>query len=371
MNSKSTATVTWISWNNFGSLLQAYALQKTVESLGYSNIILDDSRIVKKMSKRASFKQKIKKYFHCTKEIIFGSKVSYFNEQYQQVEKLFDNFRNSYLNIDRDWSEADIGIRYKEYICGSDQIWAPSKSNSMFYFLKFTDRKKIAYSVSIGSDKLPKYYIKRIKPYIRRFAFISVREKYAKDVIQPFTTKPVCWTLDPTLLLSAKDWYEIATGPFRKSDRYILIYLLTYNSVYVKLIKDFAKNKGMKTKILVSSPNVNYQDFDEVIYAGPAEFLSAIACSTFFFTDSFHGTIFSLLFHKKFFTLKRFFNSVQNKQDYRIESLFRLLDLYGYFYGEMDFENVYKQGEINYNEIDSKLDKARAISISLLAKAMK
>lgn len=372
MAKSSTATVTWITWNNFGSLLQAFALQNRVEALGYQNMILSDYRITKiKEAMLAHKSNKIRNLLSKIKHILIPSRY-YYNQEYKRVSDIYNKFRHEYLKIDWDWKESSVGENYDEYICGSDQIWTPSGINQPFYFLNFTKKKKIAYSVSIGSKSISKDFRAKIQPLVNMFSAISVREQTSINMIQPLTDKvKVQCTLDPTLLLTGDQWIDNLRIKARKSkEEYILVYLLTYNLRYIKLIKEFAKRKGLATRIFVVSPSIDYSVFDEQIYAGPREFVEAIYNSTCFFTDSFHGTVFSLLLHKKFYTLKRFSDKTRDNQNARIRNLLSILNLKYYFYDESNFEEVYNQNDINYSMIDNILERERLKSMNFLESAL-
>ena len=373
MNKITTATATWITWNNFGSLLQAYALQNRIESLGYDNRILDDYRITKVMEDiLAPKKRGFFKIFLSNIKGMLVSKIKYNNSKYYIVKDLYDDFRRNQLKIDSDWKESNVGDKYDEYICGSDQIWTPSKTNQPFYFLNFTNRKKIAYSVSVGTKVIPEDFKNKVEPYVSKFSAISVREKTAMDLIQPLNKKiKIECTLDPTLLLTGEQWKENLNITSKgKEEKFILVYLLTYNRNYIKLIKEFARRNSLRTKIFVTRSDINYHDFDEQILAGPKEFVKNISKSTYFFTDSFHGTVFSLLLHKKFFTLQRFPDNTQDNQNARLRNLFDLVHVNQRFLNEENFNAVYRHSEIDYTKIDSILASERLKSMDYLKKAL-
>ena len=124
-----TATVTWIYYENFGTFLQAYALQRSITKLGHENIIIDDSCFY-----RPSILSKIKKR---VTDAIQGRK--------RMAHKYYVQFSSKYLNIGHSADKtSDFSQEYDVYLCGSDQIWSPYLKFNPYYYLGFTEKKKVA-----------------------------------------------------------------------------------------------------------------------------------------------------------------------------------------------------------------------------------
>lgn len=335
-----TATVTWITYHNFGTYLQAYALQKTIRYLGFENRIISDKRFIESKEESNSFRKFIVKVYHClggNYRMVKGRK---------KENKSYENFLNKYLLVDDDWTDLpDLDDKYDIFVCGSDQIWTSYIDNiEEFYYLGFTSKKKIAYAPSIGQNFYTKKYEKQVKPLLEQFAHLSVREKTGRDLLSEFIDKPIKVVIDPTLLLPSSEWLaltNVSTDSTMVINSYILCYFLTYNDLYIDSVIKFAKRVKLPVKIFITDKRfLSYAD--EPLFVGPIDFLKEIKNSTYFFTDSFHGSIFAIIFEKRFLTFKRFNDKEKNNQNSRIEDLFSILGLSDYF-----VDNLYVGNEIN------------------------
>lgn len=358
-----TATVTWITYRNFGTYLQAYALQQVVTSLGYDNTILSDKNIIKSFRNPWS----IRFILGRTKAFV----LNLFKKKDSKLEdsrRSYESFAKHYLKIDDSWKEIkELNDRYDIYLCGSDQIWSPNVPFHSFYYLSFTEKRKIAYAPSIGSFNYPNNKIPLIKPYLNKFSSLSVREVQGEKIIKEKFGLNCRTVIDPTLLLKKKDWEKLVT---KKNDKeYILCYLLTYNKIYLRFVREFADRKGYELRIFVTdSRNLNFADTP--LYVGPQEFLNEICNSSYLFTDSFHGSIFAIHFEVNFYTFKRFDDHAKNNQNSRIVHLFEKLDLLERFLSEKELNRIEKLTKIDYLSVKSKLDIERADSLAFLKNAL-
>lgn len=365
---KKIGTVTWITYYNFGTFLQAYALQQVVTNLGFDNFIISDESIVNQKRPKRSI------YF-CLKCALYRIyKRTFHNNSYAKgscrSNILYKQFADSFLTIDRTWKDSDdLNQRYDMFICGSDQIWYPSAEIfHPFYYLAFTDKKKIAYAPSVGSSNYPEEFKSKVKSLLESFSSISVREEKGADLLRSFVSKEITVALDPTLLLSSEQWENIihrstATEP------YILCYLLTYNQAYIDYVCSYAKEEKMQLRIFIT--NDKYLSYaDKPLFAGPKEFLEEIHGASYFFTDSFHGTIFSIQYRKRFVTFKRFKETDGKNQNSRLTNLFAILGLEDYFISEERLSAIAQLPEIEYNCVHAILNEEREKSIIFLSKAL-
>ena len=323
-----TATVTWISWNNYGSLLQAYALQYTLKELGFDNHIISDERIVypqkyNQVNSPISPLQKIRKSLGFLKRFLLYK--SFRNDYYTKL--YFDRFRNKNLIIDNEYSSFhELGYKYDVYIAGSDQIWNPNKNIfKPFYYLDFTNKKKISYAPSLGTSDYPNEYKDAVKELLSSFSYISIREKKGEELLSSFIEKDITTVLDPTLLLSKNEWDKIATKT-KQNKKYAIGYFLTYNQEYINWTIQDAKRRNIELFFFQINPHV-YEYSNNVVAAGPREFISYIKEAEFVYTDSFHATVFSILYEKDFLTFKRFKDGSENDQISRLVNLFQLTDI--------------------------------------------
>ena len=167
--------------------------------------------------------------------------------------------------------------------------------------------------------------------------------------------------------MKKKDWEKLVT---KKNDKeYVLCYLLTYNEVYLRFVREFADRKGYELRIFITDSR--YLNFaDAPLYVGPQEFLNEIRNCSYLFTDSFHGSIFAIHFEVDFYTFKRFNDHAKNNQNSRIVNLFEKLDLLERFLSEKELNHVEQLTEIDYLSVKSRLDVEREDSLAFLKNAL-
>lgn len=368
---KKTATVTWITWLNYGSYLQAYALQHVIKSLGYENAIIDDERIVYPLGKHSNDAWLRDLPFY--KQVYLRIKqrlISYIrNTDAKKIEKRYKRFRKKYLTIDNSFNELEeLNNKYDVFIAGSDQIWAPTKEVfKPYYYLNFARKKKISYAASINSDFYPDDFKLPVSELLKDFSHISVRENDGKVLLESFIQKKIEVSLDPTLLLTANEWQIVANK--RHSRRlYVLCYFLSYNETYLEYARNFARQRNLP--LYFFSTNNQYRPFaDKMVAAGPSEFISYIRNASFVLTDSFHGTVFSILHEKEFITFKRFKGKSASNQNERLNNLFRITGINGRFLGEHELYETHI-ATINYSYVNHKIEIERDKSIKYLKDAL-
>lgn len=347
-----SATVTWISYNNFGTYLQAYALQKTLLGIGVDNKILSDHRFVSSRSIRA----------------LLGTVKDYLFSDRFKSSKYYRNFKKKYLSIDTNWTKKSIERDYDIFVCGSDQIWSPYITFNPFYYLGFTSKKKIAYAPSTGTGYCNAEYETNVKSFIESFSHVSVREEDGLNMLSRFINKDISVVLDPTLLLDAKDW-DVVSSPLSLNHNYILCYFLTPNKTYLNYVSEYAKKHNLNVKIFNTDEKYKNLGF-EIIDAGPGEFITYIKNANIIFTDSFHSTIFSILYSKEFITFKRFRDGGENDQNSRVNNLLTKLGVCDRFIGENDISNIENMIPLNYTNILARLSALRERSKEYLYQAI-
>ena len=203
--------------NNYGGMLQAYALNTVlknekcnVEVLNYNNLNRNEKNI----------KNTIKKIV------------------YLKRNKKFDEFRRKYIDMtNKIYDISEYKNKYDAYIAGSDQIWnqqIPWKQRK-YFFLDFVEgKKKVAYAASIGRNKIEEKEKKKISYLLEKFDDISIREKTGVSLYQPLTSKKIENVLDPTLLLTRKEWDKIARSTRGKYNDYVFSYTLGASKDVIK-----------------------------------------------------------------------------------------------------------------------------------------
>lgn len=310
MKKQKIAILTWHYYPNFGSALQAYALQEKLKALGYSVHILDYRNA--KYGKVSSAKNRIKALLaHAA-----PGRFSY----------PFLSFQEDCLDLTRTTQHAtDLPAMAKHFdavVCGSDQIWAPNVFNPV-YMLNFApdSMKKISYAASIGLNDIPEELVPSYRTLLRRFRAVSVREKAGAALLTEKCGIHAEVMPDPTLLLSADAYEKLEKKPLIKDTPYLFCYFLNADHTYRDAVLAYAKKENLS--LVGHSAKAEDADWMPLLNGkiGPREFLWLIHHAKAVITDSYHGTLFSLLFHRDFITFERFRKEDSLCQNSRIDQL--------------------------------------------------
>lgn len=372
--SNKTATITWIKYNNYGTLLQCYALQYAIKKIGYSNKILDDSWFIEPYQK--SFRYRVSYFVKKILSLLLSPfSIHYFDDINNETVKLCRLFVRDYLDVDYDVRNLDlVADRYDCFICGSDQIWNPGpqwykRLNTPFYYAGFTNKKKIAYGPSLGVTEYPEKHKKEFEYYLSSFASLSCRESEGCEVIKQITGKTVEKVVDPTLLLDEKEW-RVLIGPPRKKNGYVLCYFLSNNVWYTKYVYDYIEKTGLELYVFDNTFHGSLK-YDRVLHTGPKEFLEYIDGADFVFTDSFHATLFSALLETEFVTFERFANNrPEYAQNMRLMNLFSIIKVYDRYITSNVDADIYRLLSIDFDKIRDNLKSAIDNSLNYLIGAL-
>lgn len=325
-----TATLTWFS-GNYGSIMQAFALQRTVMELGYCNHIIN--YVPNKWEKLAFFCKSSARFVTLKAKIENKKIESKFltREEINLKNKKFEEFYKKSLilteMIPAQKQMQSLNSQYRIFLCGSDQIWNPNyfkKCN----FLDFVSdsNQKIAYAPSVGTTQLTENEKRKMKPYLERFDKISVREESSKSLIEGVVDKPVRVVCDPVFLLSREKWIKNMQLEVPE-EKYILCYFLGDNPEYRKTAERLQKSLNIKVKVIPTNPFGYDLGFETQKAVGPKDWLSLLYGAKFVLTDSFHATAFSIIFNKSFYVLKRFSDTSSKSQNSRIYHLLNMAGL--------------------------------------------
>lgn len=318
---KSIGIITIHKINNYGSVLQAYALQKVCEDLGYKVEIIDydfpnnfhqNNKYANVSDTQPNEPKLIKALF--AKSLVKQHKgISSFVKKYQNLSS------NKYHKVE-DFTANPPS--YDVYITGSDQLWSPRHCNGdpafMLYFAP-DNALKISYAASIGSNAIPEELKKAYIELLSRYKHISVRENTGADVIRSLIGRDATVVLDPTLLLNREEWNKIATPKRLVKKKYILCYFLNYTFNAFPYVDELARDMQKQTEyeiVRVARPphklsfiNTTYQ-----IGASPEEFLALVRDAEMVLTTSFHGTAFAVNYGKPVFTVVQDRNASDSRQ---------------------------------------------------------
>lgn len=291
-NKKNIGILTLLYNANYGGVLQIYALMTYLKSEGYN---------VKYITRMYPEKNKILKFIRDIAKFIIQK-----NRKQKLRNKEIDSFflKNIQPRTKKIWTHSDFRILNKEHfstiIVGSDQIWRPWFFVED-YFLGFTNDlnynvRKIAYSASFGVDEwlFDEPTTKKLRQLIKKFDAVSVREKSGIDLCKKYLCANACLTLDPTFLLPPENYISLFEQ--RKNNTpYIATYILDINE---------EKSQICEYISLALSLKVNHiQQKENKIRKPISEWLRNIYESDFVITDSFHGTVFSIIFNKPFISI--------------------------------------------------------------------
>ena len=307
--------------NNYGSVFQAYALQKACEDLGYKVEIIDYN---------------FPNSFHLPQK--YASKVDTHPNEPKWIKFLyaFDlikqhksirNFVQKYENLSRNQYDnpSDLEIappHYDVYITGSDQLWNPRHCNAdPAFMLHFApdNALKISYAASIGANSIPSELHSQYQKLLKRYAHIAVRENSGVLVVKEITGKEATVVLDPTLLLDRNQWNQIATPRRLFKKKYILCYFLnyTFNAFpYVDHLAEYMQKQTGYEIVRVARPphKLGLPHTHYRVGASPEDFLALIRDAEMVLTTSFHGTAFAVNYGKPVFTVVQDRNSSDSRQ---------------------------------------------------------
>ncbi|WP_321995063.1 polysaccharide pyruvyl transferase family protein [Clostridium butyricum] len=304
--------ITFHAAENFGSALQAFALEKVLMKNNYIPEIIDFI-LESDMKQYRLFRRHL--YKHRPKAFL-GDLIYYSRNLKRRYN--FKSFKNKHLQVSSKqfYSGKDdlrgLNSEYDAFVCGSDQIWNLNCTNGFVseYFLTFVDssKKKISYAPSMPTKVSSKYY-GDLKTSIENLNSISVREKqtigYLQDTVGVKTE--IVQVVDPTLLIDSNSYVE-NFGIKKKNEKYIFVYILgdsEINKSIIDMANQTSNQTGMKIKYVFIRSIKEFKKAEYLLGCGPVEFLDAIYNASYVITDSFHATVFSVHFHVPFCVFPR------------------------------------------------------------------
>lgn len=327
MNSNKIAIMTWYKYNNYGSVLQSCALSYICRKMGYEPYMIN-------YFQRQAYTELLTK--KRIREKIMNTVKEKFNPKHKnsELDDLYHAFKEGRIEETvkcNTYSELHmLNDKYDAFICGSDQIWAPSCFDDK-YFLSFVDddNKKIAYAPSIGLNNISNPQVKgMMRNMIGRFKHLSVREVTGAKIVKNLTGKEAKIALDPSLLLQKEEWSKyvgILDSVSKIEEDYMICYFLGAERRYYKYVAKIEKKLGIKAYII---PVQEKSKFQKVPFeVGPKEFVDLIKNAKYVCTDSLHGTIFSIIYNIPFSTFERFKDCDPVNQNSRIYHLLHITHL--------------------------------------------
>lgn len=354
MNKKSIGIITCIGKSNFGNRLQNYALQHVLEQKGFYVETLINTSLLNNVD---NYEEALAEYesYQAEKDkrdLLNKDRIAYF-EEFDKLVKFREGMITA-INLPE--------TNYDYYCVGSDQIWNPyhGKLRDLDLLYCIDNNKRTSYAASIGIDEIPDKFKEKTKKELSNFKSISVREHKAKELIEELTGRnDIEVVLDPTMLLTSEEWDKVAKRPKQlQTDRYILNYFLGKLSPEREAeINRFAKEHNCEV--------INILDKEGPFYnTGPSEFLYLEKNAYLICTDSFHSSVFALLYNRPFLIFNR--EDDQLSMNSRLDTLTRTFDLRDRFYNNIITEDMLN---IDYDKVNKILEIEREKSLDFIDRA--
>lgn len=367
MKKSKIGLITTHDTNNYGAILQTFALYhfiskfKKIEIINYDNRHISDSmRVLRFEASLIGVLRLIKDLLRLFPRFSVIKKIRKFQNEFFLMTKKVNRENIKNLNLED----------FEYLIAGSDQIWNPAcmtSDNSIdeTYFLNFSQNiPKISYASSLGSYVFNDIEQRTIRKNLIDFEHISVREEDAKIQLEKILDRRVDHVLDPTLLLSQKDWADLfGLNKGKHREKYILLYSVPHTKLLKNICNHFSSKLNLPIYSINQNPYSSFRISRHIKSAGPKEFLDLFFNAEFVITDSFHGVCFSTNFNKNFVVAKP--EGLSN----RIESFLKSVELNDRMISSS--EEIKRTEEIiNFETANSLLLNLRKNSKSFLQRAI-
>lgn len=357
--------------HNYGAVLQTYALKTFLADKGFDVTILNyqNSSIAKVYRDKLPIKYSVKDFLKvinwCNIVRSIRDTVYAQSDWKIQCDRFNDFIQNVLLEGNNEVLDKDEVGRQKvdAFIAGSDQIWnsALTGGRDDIYFCDFdTKAKKIFYGASNGSDIIPPEQQDYYKKILLKATAVSVREKeFAINIEKDcgIETKAVC---DPTLLLDKCYYEHLLEGKIYNNKNYILAYFVAEDDRMMEIAHYIARALNLEVKEIHYYKRRDLKGHNQGANIGPYEFLDLMRNAEFVVTNSFHGTVFSIIFNKKFYSVYG--------QDVRKDNLLNSLGIGGRHINKAS--QVDLNENINYKDVYEKLKHIRKDSEHFLISSL-
>ena len=330
---KKVGIITFHTALNYGAVLQTYALQNFLNDQGIENEVIDYA---------CPFIEKCYKPFHIENKKILNAIVRglLFGRTISKKRDRFNSFVSNYINLSEKYLDSKsinkVKDDYSYFISGSDQVWSPITAGfDSVYFLDFADdNQKISYAASIGANEIAEDLKMKYVERLDGFNEISVREESAKELLNDIGIKTKIEVhADPTLLLKKDSWSKLSAElPDSIHSKYLLVFNVEKPINDLEFAKAKAKEFDLQLVYLNDRTVKKDKDITYIQAASPELFLSLFRNAEMIVSNSFHGTVFSIIFKKQFYV------ELENKKqrNIRVENLLRDLELNNREINEVD-----------------------------------
>jgi hypothetical protein len=372
---KKIALLTWFSNGNYGTATQAYALKSILSEFGECSIIPYKSEKYKYSIDDLLNSRKRHILFIRLQDKMFLKTRKVYADGEKNKSAAMRSFFCQYLGINQTSSDVKelqkIESEYDCFVCGSDQIWNPNHYNPI-YFLDFVkEKKKISYAPSFGVSNLDGFpdIVSAIGEMLSKFDSISVREESGKRIVNKLINRDVQVCLDPTLMLSVEKWVQFANNSaITLPSHYIYCLFLGDYKRHVCSIDEVSKVLSIDVIHHAYNRIDYFSKYKKLSGLSPVDFVNAIKNASFVCTDSFHATVFAILFHKPFICFRRFSDKDKKSQNTRVENLLSVLSLLNRL--DMECRNKASLLNIDFGKSDNILNELRKQSMDYLNRAL-
>lgn len=366
---------------NYGGILQAFALQKVLRDMGHEVYTIDrhNRRAYKSFAANLSgfIKRNIQRYIqHKNVSVCWNPFLS--DEEFRILSSNTRDFVTRNMNLTREcWSDElaciDDEYKFDAYVVGSDQVWLPAYYPTSFLsFVKRPNVIKVTYAASCGKVSFldVKGAKEGVAKYAKEFAGISVREDVLVNQTAEFLGQTPVHVLDPTLLLSPDEYLKASLDKVG-TEPIVFSYILDMNEEKLKLATLLSKElslplvEGNTTSAYVKA---NTADISKSIFPPVDNWIRNIQRAEFVITDSFHGTVFAILFNKPFISIGN-----KNRGIDRFLSLLRLFNLESRLITEISLSDIYRimKEEIDYSKVNHRLEVLKGDSLMFLHNSLR
>lgn len=366
------------NWN-FGGMLQAFALCQCVCALGF------EAEQICMSVWRGGHSAKTAAWNIIETNALTNEVVKTVYEHWRKGTRILKKFRTFQREVPHGRYLGNLNLpaklndRYDCIITGSDQVWNPlyyTDDGLRIQGLAFAapGKRTISYAPSLGPVKAAIGREKIYAEILNRLDFISVRERSAQQFLQPLTDKPIAVVLDPTLLLTRQEWNKLTIGVKGKSIHLFAYFLNESSNRHDEQLHQIANQMQLPLRCIADEleryPRAESDD-RQILDAGPKEFLGEIRDAEMVLTNSFHGTVFSMLFHKPFWVFKRNRDSDQGSMNSRITDFLEDFGLAGRLLEDGEVPSLEKlRTPIDYDAVDCILEEKREFSMDWLKTAL-
>lgn len=354
---------------NYGAILQCFALQDKIQSLGYNVEVLNYLN--------TNIGNQYKPFYvsnpkHGRKDSIksfLSSSAHYFKRK--KRKDVFEEFLSNNINLTKKYTQSDIKkLDFSDciLITGSDQVWNPNITRGFddIYTLNFgKDFKKVSYAASLGNTELIEKYKKEYISILDNINNISVREDDSREKLSELTKRKIESVLDPTLLLERNKWDLKLENVENIKEKYICAYVVEPDDEYIKIVNDLSEKSKLPV-IHFGVKNPGYKNVIKSVYTSdPFDFINTIKNAEYVVTTSYHATIFSIIYNKKFFVIPH------RQTGIRVVNLLHKLGIKERIYNTFEeFKNIDYNIESDWKIVQENLDIEKNKSINWLKEAL-